>query len=474
MNQDSFHKSNRKHITSNHLLYLLVIIVSVLGALAQLVLPFKFGIVFILVIPAILIVILILRNPMLGIFFYYIYEYLRPYDIIPALSALRLAMVIEIVTLISWIFWIAIHKEKIKWTNINSFYLLFVGIIAIGVFFALNNRYAFDFFQIMVVYFIIYLIATNTVNSFARLEKLVWVLLVIHFYLALKGVINFVIGTPLGTSGVVASGFFGDENDYALTINVFIPFAYFYFLKYDSIIKKLILITFLVSSVLAVVSSFSRGGWVGLIVVTIVCVSLSKKKIAAISLILFLTIPLIMFAPVKYWDEIKTISNTSENTADARLTYWESAFYMYLDHPIIGVGAGNGKVWLPKYFVGSRDSNTQWGRAFHGTIPQVMAELGTIGLSLYLLIIFLLLRNMFKVRKESNYGHHYHVSEVFANSIIGSVAGYFASATFLSTAYYPQFWTICTLGMITYFCKFHNPKEKDSLHNKSLLVTLEK
>jgi O-antigen ligase len=121
---------------------------------------------------------------------------------------------------------------------------------------------------------------------------------------------------------------------------------------------------------------------------------------------------------------------------------------MYIDNPIVGVGAGNGGVRMPEYVSGYDNPWTQWGRTFHGTIPQVMAELGTLGLVFYLLMIYRAFKYLRKVQKKYVGGSDF--SLAIANAIMGSIVGYIVTATFLSTTYYPQLWTFYTLTLILY------------------------
>jgi len=88
-------------ITGQHLFLMVLVMTSILSALLLIRSPEKYQMVIILLIPASVALVLILKNPYIGIYLYFLYNFLRPYDFIPALQPLKLAMVIEIVTLIS-------------------------------------------------------------------------------------------------------------------------------------------------------------------------------------------------------------------------------------------------------------------------------------------------------------------------------------------------------------------------------------
>jgi O-antigen ligase len=108
-------------------------------------------------------------------------------------------------------------------------------------------------------------------------------------------------------------------------------------------------------------------------------------------------------APAQYWKEIGSIS-ASEGTGQSRILFWKAAVKMFVDHPIVGVGAGNGGIWMSSYVnvTGGRNVQTLWGTTFHGTMPQILAELGSLGTFFYLSMMFLALKYSSRIRKRSD------------------------------------------------------------------------
>ncbi len=425
-------------ITRKHIGIIALILIAVVFGLMFPLVPLKFKWTIIMIVPAIIIAMYILKNPFFGVCCFFIYEFSRPDNFIPALRPLKIAMVIEITTLIAWLLYLIKTRKNIKWSNFTWIFLAFMFVIATTVITAVNNRYAYNTFELMIVYFIMFVISTNVVDSFKRLNILIWLLLPIHFYFALKGIY---------TGGLVGGGLMGDENDFALYLSIMIPFAFFLFIYSPGKIKKFFTLIILIALVLGVISSMSRGGWVGLMAVILFCILKSKQRLVSLGIVLLLAVTVISFASSEYWDEVKTISNIQESTAQARLDYWQAAVRMFIDYPITGVGAGNGGIRMPEYYTGPREAATQWGRTFHGAIPQIMGELGTLGLASYLLMIYFALRYLFRIQKQSAERND-NTSLMLANSIMGGIIGFLVNATFLSTAYYPQLWTLFTLTII--------------------------
>ena len=66
-------------------------------------------------------------------------------------------------------------------------------------------------------------------------------------------------------------------------------------------------------------------------------------------------------------------------------------------------------------------------------------------------MIVIIFRWLHRIRQLKVPGDADNLSYYLATSIIGSLIGYFVCATFLSTAYYPQLWTMYMLAMSLIF-----------------------
>ena len=75
--------------------------------------------------------------------------------------------------------------------------------------------------------------------------------------------------------------------------------------------------------------------------------------------------------------DVRTVQLTSENWAVVeRMAHWQAGWYMFLDHPWLGVGAGNYAAAYPDYFVAT------WREALghaHNYYLNILAELGVVG-----------------------------------------------------------------------------------------------
>ena len=432
-------------ITRRRLAVVGLALLSIIAALIFVELSEKYQFAMVGAVPAIIVGAYIMISPFTGVWAFVLMDYLRPYTFIVALRPLRLGILTVAATFISWVIYQAVRKERIYWNSLCTWFLGYLLVVASGILTASNNFRAYQSFEGLTVTFLMFFLLLNIVKTKDQLFKIVWLLLLTHFYYALKGIYNFaVVGYVAGgqvTSGVVGGSFMADENDFALALNTMIPFAFFMLQNQTSKFKKLALIGMVLTFVLGIVSSQSRGGWVGLMAVVLFCILKSKRKLMSLSFVALLGLSVAVFAPSSYWSEVKSITDTEESTANSRINYWKAAVKMFVAYPLTGVGAGNGPIEMPNYVTGFRDPATQWGRTFHGTLPLVLAETGALGIICYLMLIVTSVRGLIKVQRRFR-GDHRTDEWTLASAITGGMMGWMASATFLSAAYYPHLWTL--------------------------------
>jgi O-antigen ligase len=90
--------------------------------------------------------------------------------------------------------------------------------------------------------------------------------------------------------------------------------------------------------------------------------------------------------------DVRTVEVTSENWAVVeRMAHWQAGWYMFLDHPWLGVGAGNYAEAYATYFIGSW--REPLGHA-HNYYLNILAELGILGGGVLLLLLGLTFREL--------------------------------------------------------------------------------
>jgi len=317
---------------------------------------------------------------------------------------------------------------------------------------AANNYHAFWMTYGQVAYFIVYLSIIAFVNDFKKLNLYIDLWILINVFCA-------VVGIKHGGK-VPNSAFMDDENDFALVMNMAIPFAYFMFLETDSIKKKIFYLAACGLFIGANVASFSRGGFVGLLPVAAYCWYKTPRKALATVLVGLMLIVFLAFTTESYWAEMKTIKEQKmeEGTGATRKHFWTCAWHMFLDHPIIGVGPGNFPWNIEKY---EKKIGTYGNRMFGGTVAHslyftLIPELGLVGILLFSGMLYFSYKDLKRIlKKEKEFLlkqnqskeiiQQLHKIRFIIFGITGAMLGYLVSGAFLSVLYYPHFWLVIAL-----------------------------
>lgn len=368
---------------------------------------------------------------------YLLLEYARPMDDIKILASIRLPMVISIFLIGSWLIKGDFHfifnsiQSKLMW--------LFILLLAFYIPFARNNYFAFNQTLSVLEYMPFFLSVILYVNTFNRLRFIFDLWIMILIYVSIKGLLG---------HGIGGSSFLADENDFTLLLDMLLPFSIFLFMYEDKIQKKMIYLIASILAILNVLVSYSRGGFVGLIVVLMFVWLFSPRKIATLVVVGMLAGLFYFSADEKYWERIGTIAETDKGTAKERLESWEAGWEMFKANPL-GVGGNNFPVRFPEYQPADMPKG-MYGRAAHSLWFTLISELGIIGVIIYGSLLYYNLRDIFWIKnhfgKSSNDDLRY--SYFMAIGFFVSLFGFFTSGTFISVLYYPHYFYLTAFVVV--------------------------
>jgi tetratricopeptide (TPR) repeat protein len=230
------------------------------------------------------------------------------------------------------------------------------------------------------------------------------------------------------SSGRYFTGSFYWHNQMAGFIIILIPLLLSLFLATRNLYFKFILLLVIFVSFLAIVLTYSRGGWISMLASLMLFFAFSFKKIKShikplfIMLAVFMIVTFIILKPAnvgKTGQSIKSelSSQTRSVSGNLRTTVWQNAFKILRDNPIFGVGPGAFGSSYYKY------QSVPWlyAKYTHNHYLQYMAELGIIGFFLFASIILSALFRVFEERKRLGDETRYPL-------LLGVIAALFGSA----------------------------------------------
>ncbi|CAD7772030.1 O-Antigen ligase [Candidatus Methanoperedenaceae archaeon GB37] len=379
------------------------------------------------------------------------FEYGRPQSFFPIIGALHPGYILHTLLFLC----LFLKGKLLNFKNIQT--KCFLGIILLMTLhgpIAVNNYYAYLIWRGTLLYFIVYLSIVNFVDSFEKIEKYIDIWIIINLFCAF---------VALKHGGKVPdSGFMGDENDFALVMNMAIPFAYFMFLETNSTKKKILYLSACCIFIAANVASLSRGGFVGLVPVILYCWYKTPKKVLSTVIVAIMISILYFSASSKYWQEVKSIKeeNIQKGTGEERIYQWKIGWNMFLDNPLIGVGQGNFPFRFREYeiaagFYEGLHGRSRAGRAAHSIYFTLIPELGILGILLFGGMIYFSYKDLkwiLKIEKDFLFKQQsdktiqkLHKIRFIIFGITGAMLGYLISGIFLSVLYYPHFWLLIAL-----------------------------
>lgn len=384
------------------------------------------------------------------VLFALLFEFGRPQDFLPPLKVIPFPSVIDASIALAVLF-----SGRVSLTNLQS--KLWMGLLAFmacWVPFANNNFHAFSQLKDLTLYFFFYLGILTFVNTTGKMQKLILVWLGVHGLLAVNGMLH-------GGRGV--GGWLGDENDFAMEMNVAVPFAFFLYQGTKGQGTKLLYLLLLGIFVLSSIATASRGGFLGLLAVGTFCWFYSPRKILALVLLVGVLLLVLVAAPQEYWDRMQTITDDStmeSGTAGQRMFTWGIGWEMFLANPVFGVGQGNFP-WTIGEYLGGRTWQTKSlaGRQAHSLYFTLLPELGLIGLIIFGGMVFSNWQNVrycnrfglrsTQARNQGSLSVDADLEKAawFGNAILGALVAYLVTSTFISTLYYPTFWILTGLAV---------------------------
>ena len=199
-------------------------------------------------------------------------------------------------------------------------------------------------------------------------------------------------------------------------------------------------------SVYAIISTFSRGGLLGLLCGAAIFILLQRRTTLALGAGITVAAVVFAVAPVSddYFGRVETIGQHEEiedMSALGRLHFWNVAVKMAIDRPL-GVGVYNYQAAYDSY--DDSDGLFGHGRAVHSSHLQALAETGFLGFAVYIGMFVGAFTLTARIRARSRAAHLTPDDKRFlwtsANALIASMVAFLVGGAFVALAYNELTW----------------------------------
>lgn len=408
-----------------------------------------------------------LRDCIFALLLYTWYSFVSPLELTYGILAeSRLSYVVALVLIISTFFQrkALFRNGFITWTVIL---FALMAILSLAKFGTYSLRSILQTEEYLLKVALIALISPVAINSTKKLRYYVTTIVISA---GLMACYYGIFGLQAGSRSIAGAGRIGDNNGYALMLICLIPLILLLVRRSQGLILKSFYSFITLGTLIALMLTNSRGGFIGLCAVLLLQIlSISKKWILPIVLgvsIVFST--LLHFGFLKsveeysfarefeqgklsqalddYQARLLTLRDaTNTESGQSRIHFWKIALLMAADNPWLGVG-------YDRFYYAFDDydySAGQFGpsRSVHSIPMLIIAEMGWLGFFSFLLIIssclftFIKLKSLLKNKTDPD---SLFIKDLL-NCIVISMLGFLVAGSFVVGLTQEIFWALISL-----------------------------
>jgi putative inorganic carbon (hco3(-)) transporter len=288
---------------------------------------------------------------------------------------------------------------------------------------------------------VLFILVTSFVNTRDRIHALVLTAVIGVGFQAIADGLKFVV--TAGHFHSVGNLAWGDNNQEGLFILMAVPLLTYLRNVMTDKLARLGLTAALVLFVLAILSTWSRGALVGLVVLGLAGVLVSKRKIPYIVAMVFVAIAITVVFPSGFLERADTIQTADQDASFmGRVVAWKMSTVIALDRPL-GGGMESVQIhdvwdhYVPQFdrlsFIPTDPPLS--AHAAHSIYFEALGDLGFPGLAVFLGILLLTLLGLHRTRKRAARIPELYWAERLAAQLQLAVVVYMVSGAALSAVY---------------------------------------
>jgi putative inorganic carbon (HCO3(-)) transporter len=324
--------------------------------------------------------------------------------------SLNIASVFLASAAVLWFSKMAVTRQlRFKRTPFDLLIIILVGLSAASIFASPDRGFSFyNYYHLMGRYILLYYLVVNNVHNLEQLKRLMLAMLISALVVTVYGFYQYLYGGDISALEWVDGEQFPElklrvfstlENPNLLAgfLVVMMALGTGLCLCLNEIKLRLALAGFVAMLGGCLILTYSRGAWLSVVVVIIVCGVLYNRKL----LWLLLALPLLALgAHDAVLERFASILNPTDTSSTLRLALWESTLAMISDRPLLGIGWGAYWLVYPQYDFFVQDASTKIFHA-HNMYLNIAAEIGIPGLLTFLAIWYGHLRIALTIRSRT-------------------------------------------------------------------------
>lgn len=252
------------------------------------------------------------------------------------------------------------------------------------------------------------------------------------------------------------AGPIGDPNFYGQILLVLIPLALERLWHERRPILRILAGWAFVVCFLSTMFTFSRGAFLGLLVIAALSVWHYRIRFIHLFITLILGSIILQFVPDQYSARLGTMLDLvpglgqqdarHDSSFRGRISETQAGWLMFKDNPLLGVGLNNYAVHYQKYSRQLGIDSRLEDRAAHNLYLEIAAETGLLGLSAFGILLALTFSGLIRAQKSLSQTGHWHEANMVSSFMIG-IVGYLVASLFLHAAYPRYLWLLLGIAL---------------------------
>ncbi len=327
---------------------------------------------------------LVLRQPYMGVMLWSWLGYMSPHRLTWGFAYnAPFAQIVALVTIFSM--FMAKEIKKPLWSAEATLLVFFLIWMFITTLFAEYQDLAWSKWDKVWKIQLFVLITLMLIDSKERLNMLVWVIVLSLGFYGVKGGIFTV--TAGGGSIVLGppGSFIATRGHVGTALNMTIPLMRYLQLQSSNKWVRMGLTVAMVLTCFAVIGTYSRGAFIGLVMVILFLIMKSRRKIVLTVLLAVTMYSVLSIMPGEWGMRMESVQDYQHDaSAMGRIEAWKATIAFAGEHPIFG---------------GGFDRNPG-GRASHNIFIQVLGDHGYVGLIMFVLLGLMVWMSAGRIRKK--------------------------------------------------------------------------
>ena len=349
----------------------------------------------------------------------------------------------------------ALTTPKFSW-RLDGMGLMIVSMVLIYLLASITSFAPFKSVQIWAVYFafmIFYFVIINTIKTKNQLFNLLKIFALSALFVCLYGIAQYIFGWNVKQAWMDEEMFedikmriystLENPNVLGEYILLTLPICISLMWTSKKILSRIIYGGMSLVLALALVLTFSRGCWLGIMAAAAIFITFAAGKLWGFALVAIPVIPFVL--PESIINRFTSIGDMKDSSTSYRVYIWMGTLLMLKDFWISGIGPGT-EAFTQVYPFYSYNGIV--APHPHNLFLQIITESGVIGLVAFLLLLFLFFKNLVVGCQYFGKGNKFSVVII---GIASAVAGFLLQGMFDNCFYnyrvFMIFWAVLAIGI---------------------------